>query len=111
MKRILISLTALVSAISVCAQETPQWVRRSAISPDGKTIAFSYKGDIFTVPTEGGQALQITSNRAYESDPLWTADGGKIVFSSYREGSKDVYITGKDGGAPTRLTTMPSDVL
>ena len=107
MKRILISLIAAIVAISAIAQEVPQWVRRNAISPDGKTIAFSYKGDIYTVPAEGGLALQITSNKAYETDPIWTPDGSKIVFSSWREGSKDIFITGKQGGTPTRLTDMP----
>ena len=109
MKRILISLAALATAISVCAQETPQWVRRNAISPDSKTIAFSYKGDIYTVPSEGGLAFQVTTNKAYETDPLWTPDGTRIVFSSWREGSKDVFVTSAQGGTPLRLTTMPGN--
>ena len=109
MKRILIIVTALIAAGSAIAQEVPQWVRRSAISPDGKTIAFSYKGDIYTVPTEGGLALQITSNKAYETDPLWTPDGGRIVFSSWREGSKDIFVSSASGGTPVRITTMPGN--
>lgn len=36
------------------AQENPLWMRYPAISPDGKTIAFCYKGDIFLVSSEGG---------------------------------------------------------
>ena len=47
------------------AQETPSWIRRNAISPDGQTLAFSYKGDIWTVPVTGGEARQLTSNKAY----------------------------------------------
>ncbi len=107
MKRILITLAALITVAGATAQEVPQWVRRNAISPDGKTIAFSYKGDIYTVPSEGGLALQITSNKAYETDPIWTPDGSRIVFSSWREGSKDIFVTSERGGTPTRLTTMP----
>ena len=110
MKRFVLPFIAcLALAMSAQAQETPTWIRRNAISPDGKTLAFSYKGDIFTVPTSGGEARQITSNRAYESDPFWTADGKKIVFSSWREGSKDLYISGKEGGVPKRLTTLPGN--
>ena len=107
MKRILITLAALITVAGATAQEVPQWVRRNAISPDAKTIAFSYKGDIYTVPSEGGLALQITSNKAYETDPIWTPDGSRIVFSSWREGSKDIFVTSERGGTPTRLTTMP----
>ena len=105
MKRTLLTLAALVITVaSISAQETPRWLRKSAISPDGTQVAFSYKGDIFTVSTNGGRALQITTNNAYDSDPMWTPDGKMIVFSSYRKGSKDIYITSAQGGAPKRLT-------
>ena len=108
-KFVLISFFCLALTTAAQAQETPTWIRKNAISPDGKTLAFSYKGDIFSVPTTGGKACQITSNRAYESDPLWTADGKQIVFTSWREGSKDLYINSIEGGVPTRLTTLPGN--
>ena len=69
-KFVLTSFACLGLALTAQAQEIPTWIRRNAISPDGKMLAFSYKGDIFTVPTAGGEARQITSNRAYESDPF-----------------------------------------
>ena len=89
------------------AQETPKWVRKNCISPDGTKIAFSYKGDIFVVPATGGRALQITTNEAFDSCPMWTADSKKIVFTSYREKSRDIFITSCEGGAPKRLTFHP----
>ena len=85
--------------------ETPRWIMKPAISPDGNTIAFSYKGELFTVPATGGEAFQLTSNQAYDSNPVWTPDGKKIVFLSNREGSDDIYITSATGGVPVRLTT------
>lgn len=109
MKRLPILISAIVLSGTLFAQETPLWIRKSSISPDGESIAFSYKGDIFTVPTSGGRALQITSNSAYDSDPMWTADGKQIVFSSYREKSKDIYVTGANGGTPKRLTFHPGN--
>ncbi len=108
MKKILLALAMLVPALAT-AQETPSWIRRNAISPDGKTVAFSYKGDLYTVPATGGTARQITSNAAYESDPVWTRDGKQIVFTSWREESRDIYVTSKDGGTPKRLTTLPGN--
>ena len=107
MKRFLLCFSTLFVLAGAQAQETPGWIRANSISPDGKTIAFSYKGDIFTVPSEGGLALQITSNKAYESNPMWSADGSKIVFTSTREGSKDIYVTSAQGGKPKRITNMP----
>lgn len=87
------------------AGDSPLWLRDNVISPDGKYVAFTYKGDIFTVPTEGGRATQITSNSAYESDPIWSLDGKKIAFASDRMGSADIFIVDAQGGIPTRLTT------
>jgi len=87
------------------AQENPLWMRYNAISPDGSTIAFSYQGDLFTVPATGGRATQLTTNAAFDSQPVWSPDGQQIAFASAREGSLDVWLIGKDGGAPKRLTT------
>ena len=110
MKRLLIGLAGLLAlTIGAQAQETPAWIRKNAISPDGKTIAFSYKGDIFIVPAKGGEARQLTSNRAYESDPVWAADSKQIVFTSTREDSKDLFVTSVEGGVPKRLTTLPGN--
>ena len=87
------------------AQDNPLWMRHPAISPDGKTIAFSYQGDIFTVPSNGGTAKQITSNAAFDSYPVWSPDGSHIAFASNREGSIDVWVMDANGGIPKRVTT------
>ena len=100
-------LTAALLGLSLnsFADNAPLWLRFSAISPDGQTIAFSYKGDIFSVPVNGGTAKQLTTNSAYDAYPVWSPDGQKIAFASTREGSMDVYLMDKNGGAPKRLTT------
>ena len=105
----ILAAAILATATVMTAQETPKWLRKSAISPDGSKVAFCYKGDIFTVDVKGGRALQITANQAYDSDPLWTPDGKKIVFSSYRAGSRDIFITSAEGGVPKRLTDYPGN--
>ena len=109
MKRILTLICTAALSLSAVAQAHPLWMRFPAISPDGKTIAFSYKGDLFTVATTGGTARQLTTNAAYDAYPVWSPDGSKIAFASTREGSFDVYVIGKNGGSPTRLTTHSAD--
>lgn len=99
----------MISAGTLLADNSPLWLRKSSISPDGKTVVFGYKGDLYTVSTDGGQAKQITTNPAYDSDPMWTADGKSIVFSSYREKSKDIFVVDANGGSPKRLTTYPGN--
>lgn len=105
MKKILLALIAPLATASAMAQSDPLWMRFPAISPDGKTVAFSYKGDIWTVPTNGGQARQITTNPAYDAYPVWSPDSRQIAFASSREGSMDIYVVGRDGGTPRRVTT------
>ncbi len=106
MKKFLLSLSAVfMLAGSVIAQDSPLWLRKNEISPDGKQIVFGYKGNLYLVNAEGGKASQLTSNPAYDTDPMWTRDGKQIVFSSYRESSKDIYIVSAEGGAPKRLTS------
>lgn len=85
------------------AQDNPLWLRHNAISPDGSTIAFCYKGDIFTVPVAGGRASQLTSNASYDTCPVWSPDGKKIAFASDREGSFG-YILGIQGWRDTRTS-------
>ena len=104
-KRKMTLLVALMLTIGAAAQVNPLWMRFCAISPDAQTIAFSYKGDLFTVPVQGGIAHQLTSNAAYDAYPVWSPDGQSIAFASAREGSLDVYVVNKDGGDPKRLTT------
>ena len=105
MKKSLILAGCLALATAATAAESPLWLRYSAISPDGKTIAFTYQGDIFTVPSTGGVAKQLTTNPAYDSRPVWSPDGSTIAFASDREGSLDVYVMPATGGTPKRLTT------
>lgn len=104
MKQLLIFITLFVS-ITTNAVGNPLWLQHSAISPDGKDIAFSYKGDIYLVSTEGGVARQMTTNAAYDAYPVWSPDGQKIAFASTREGSFDIYLMSRWGGEPRRLTT------
>lgn len=75
-----------------------------AINPDGNRIAFSYQGDIWTVPVTGGRADRLTIHEGYETNPIWAADGSKIVFESDRYGSVDLYTINATGGIPSRLT-------
>ena len=104
MKRFLTSALFAVLCIAAAAGNQPRWLRQSNISPDGKTIAFAWQGDIFTVPVSGGQALQVTSNPAYETAPVWSPDGSELVFSSFREYTFDIWKISAKGGVPTRLT-------
>jgi Tol biopolymer transport system component len=98
------AIAGLFVSGTVLAQDTALWMRYPVISPDGTTIAFNYKGDVYTVNSNGGQASQITTHPGYDGYPIWSPDSKSLAFASDREGGMDVYIVNATGGAPRRMT-------
>lgn len=101
----------LLSGSLVQAQNSPNWLRYPAISPDGNQIAFTYKGDLYVVPTTGGKATQLTFHEAHDFKPVWSQDGKQIAFASDRYGNFDVFIMAAQGGEAQRLTYHSNDEL
>jgi len=100
-----IVLVVFLSIASVAVgAETALWLRYPAISPDGETIVFSHRGDLWKVPAGGGQAVQLTVHAAHDYMPVWSPDGSKIAFASDRYGNFDIFVMPAAGGTATRLT-------
>ncbi len=89
---------------SALAQTDASWMRYPAISPDGRTIVFTYRGDLYRVPSGGGDAVQLTQHAAHDMMPVWSPDGRHIAFASDRHGNFDVYLMPATGGEARRLT-------
>ncbi|MDR1653316.1 MAG: peptidase S41 [Prevotellaceae bacterium] len=104
-KSLLFLSISLLMYIGVTAQN-PLWLRYPAISPDGQTVAFCYKGDIYTVSSQGGAAKQLTQHTAYDYQPVWSPDSKTVAFASARFGNFDIFTVPASGGNPTRLTTF-----
>ncbi|MDP4282368.1 MAG: S41 family peptidase [Bacteroidota bacterium] len=104
MKHLLSFAFVILLAFSASCQENPLWLRYASISPDGKTILFSYKGDIWSVSSAGGTAEPVTLTESYEFAPVWSHDGKSIAFASDRNGNFDVFVMSANGGEAKRLT-------
>lgn len=107
--RIILLLVSFFGAAILQGQVNPKWLRYSAISPDGKEIVFTYRGDLFRVSAAGGTAIQLTFHEAHDYMPVWSKDGKKIAFASDRYGNFDVYWMDAMGGPAQRLTYHSND--
>lgn len=69
----------------------PSW------SPGGKRIAYwalqpgGGQRDLWTIPTSGGEAVQVTNDEALDWNPVWSPDGKYLYFASDRGGSMNFW--------------------
>ncbi|SPE39727.1 exported hypothetical protein [Candidatus Sulfopaludibacter sp. SbA3] len=86
--------------------QTPHLLLRSpALSRT--QIVFSYAGDLWSVPREGGEARRLTTGVGEESGPIFSPDGSLVAFTGQYDGNTDVYVIPAGGGMPKRLTWHP----
>jgi tricorn protease len=102
-------LLLMWGSIAFAYGEKASWLRYAAISPDGSKVAFTYKGDIYTVSTSGGRATQLTFHEAHDFMPVWSKDGSHLAFASDRYGNFDIYVMSSEGGTASRLTFHSND--
>ena len=74
------------------------------VSPDGRRVAFTLLGDIYTMPIEGGAATRISEGLAWEVHPRFSPDGSRIAFTSDRGGGDNIWIMNADGGDKRQVT-------
>ena len=97
-------LFACLLLLSQGAMAQPLLLRHPSLNPNGSLVAFSYQGDIWTVPSAGGRASRLTIHEGYESNPVFSPDGRQIAFSGSRYGNNDIFVMPVEGGSPKRLT-------
>lgn len=74
------------------------------ISPDGKSIVFDLLGDIYIMPSTGGEAKVLRQGKAMEVQPRFSPDGKKISFTSDAGGGDNIWIMNRDGSNAKQLT-------
>jgi tricorn protease len=103
-QRLFFVLVLMIACSTLTATQNPLWMRYPAISPDGETIVFSYKGDLYKVPASGGDAIPLTIHGAHDFKPVWSPDGKTIAFASNRFGNFDIFVIPATGGKAVRVT-------
>ncbi|MCB9260535.1 MAG: PD40 domain-containing protein, partial [Ignavibacteriales bacterium] len=103
-KFILILFSIAFFSSTAFSEQEKTLVRFPSLNSDGTKIAFSFQGDIWTMPTNGNKAERLTIHEGYESSPLWSSDNSTIAFSSNRYGNDDIFTIPVSGGIPKRIT-------
>jgi len=101
----------LINVLAACAFLWPSialgqtyFAAYPALTPDAQDIVFTYDGDIWKVPSKGGQASRLTAMQGDEINPKVSPDGKWLAFSSNQFGNNDIYIVPMAGGDIKQLT-------
>ncbi len=87
------------------------------VSPDGKLIALTRQepgaagADIWVIDWQrAGVSTRLTLDPADDINPVWSPDGTRVAFTSFRKGNADIYVKNANGaGAETPLLDSSID--
>ena len=94
----------LISGTLSRADEEIRLAPEPTLSPDGQTLVFSWRGDLWKVPVAGGVAQRLTTDSAIDSAAEFSPNGEELAFISTRHGSQHVYLMPAAGGTPKQVT-------
>jgi tricorn protease len=101
----LIFIFLILFSYSIFSQGT-RLLRQPTMSDS--EVVFVYAADLWKAPLNGGNAIRLTSDEGYETNPHFSKDGKWIAFTAQYDGNTDVYLVSINGGEPKRLTYHPS---
>ncbi|HUS86025.1 MAG TPA: S41 family peptidase [Bacteroidales bacterium] len=99
-----LTLALLFTVNAYSSDGSVKFMSDPSLSPDGKTIVFSYQGDIWKVDASGGTAYRITAMPGSETLPRYSPDGNWIAFSGNQDGNANIYAVPVNGGEISQLT-------
>jgi TolB protein len=77
-------------------------------SPDGKFLIYTAERngefDIYRIPADGGEEIQLTNAKGLDDGPEYSPDGKYIYFNSVRSGTMQIWRMKPDGSGPEQLT-------
>ena len=71
-------------------------------------VVFTYGGDLWTVPAQGGTAIRLTAGPGLQQSAKFSPDCTQIAFTGEYSGEDQVYVMPANGGVPNQLTYYPA---
>jgi TolB protein len=60
--------------------------------------------EIFVMNADGRAVLRLTTNRQHDLEPSWSPTGGRLAFTSERDGNSEIYVMDADGTGQRNIT-------
>ena len=74
------------------------YIRSGHISPSGARVVVDFRGEIFTIPAQKGDPMNLTNTPgAHEKFPEWSPDGKSVAYFSDASGEYGLHIKNQDG--------------
>jgi tricorn protease len=107
-KRICVwAFVCLFILVGICLAQADERLLLQQPTLNRTQIVFSFAGDLWAVPRDGGEAKRLTTGIGVESNPRFSPDGSLIAFTGEYDGNIDVFVIPEEGGVPRRLTYHP----
>jgi len=91
--------------------DASKFITSGDVSPDGKRLVLSARGDVWTLPVESGITRNLTkSDGVHDRNVAWSPDGEYIAYISDRTGNDELYIQKQDGKEEAVQLTDPQKV-
>ena len=85
-------------------------ITNADLSPDGKRVVFSARGEVFSIPSEEGITRNLTeSSSAHDREAAWSPDGKYIAYLSDKSGEYEIYMEPQDGSTEAMQLTSNAD--
>jgi len=104
-EKVTISLTSdHIYARSELKDGSP-YVSAASLSPDGKRLVVTARGEVFNLPAEQGVTKNITRTPGvHERAAAWSPDGKHVAYISDATGETELYMQPSEGGEVVALT-------
>jgi len=101
---LLATTTPIFAQLTAPVPQPVVGARQPTLSPDGKRLAFVYRGDVWVAASEGGRATALTSHVEADAYPCFSPDGKWVAFASKRNGGWDLFVVPAEGGPAQQIT-------